>query len=155
MHRLVSFIAAGAVAGVALAAAGGAAAQQQMLRAPDQVRACLCLGQQVTQESSELAQRRRQWQEKQQQIEALNQQVAAARPKVDVNDPNAIAAFKALLARRDAAAQTFAAEDTPNYRTFAEKYNARVADFNRGCAGKVYDSVVEAQIRQTLSCPKE
>jgi len=155
MHKIATFAAAGAVAAVALTTAGAASAQQAILSAPDQIAACLCLGQTVTRESSELTQRRDAWQEKQRAVNALDAQVTTERPRVNVEDPSAIAAFKTLLARRDAAAQSFAAEDTPKYQSFVEKYNARVAEFNRSCAGKVYDAVAEAQVRRTLSCPKE
>ncbi|HZS82508.1 MAG TPA: hypothetical protein VFA50_06535 [Stellaceae bacterium] len=149
-------LAAGLAAALAMVlAARGAAAQEDVLHSPEAIRSCLCMQEAITRQSTALGARQRSYDEKRRQLDALDAEVAAARPRVDIKSPASIDAFKQLLARRDAAAQTLAAEATPQYQALVERYNTRVADFNQNCASKSYDAAVLGQVRQSLACPAE
>jgi hypothetical protein len=133
---------------------GTALAQQSMITAPDQIRACLCLEQSVSRQASDVAARRAAYEEKRRAVERLDREVATRKPQVNVNDPGAVAAFRQLLEQRDAAQQLLP-NDASDFAARVERYNQLVADFNRRCAGNVYDSVALAQVRQGLVCPAE
>jgi hypothetical protein len=72
--------------------------------------------------------------------------------QLDVNDPDSVSHFKALLERRDAAygqigpAQSVAA-------AAVARYNATVDEHNRRCAGHPFNSALVAEVRADLSCP--
>ena len=86
-----------------------------------------------------------------QQLADLNAQLASARSGIDVNNPDAVARFKALLERRDAAyARIDPAQSTA--AAAVARYNASVAEYNQRCAGRPFNSDLVAQIEAHPNC---
>jgi hypothetical protein len=144
----------GAVAAVLVLAGFCVPAMAQVVRAPDEIRACLCKEQALQSLNADVQAQSRTYQEKRQSFEALDRQVQSSRPKVNVNDPAAVDAFKHLLDQRDQASDSLAGPVTRNYSAAVQRYNQAVADYNASCAGKAFDQDQLAQLKRTLSCPK-
>jgi len=81
----------------------------------------------------------------------LDSQLAAARSGIDVNNPDAVSRYKALLERRDAAfGQIGPAQSTA--AAAVARYNASVADYNQRCAGRPFNADLVAQIQAHPNC---
>jgi hypothetical protein len=132
---------------------GGAAPAQELARSPEQIRGCLCQERSLGALNTEVQNQSRLYEDKRQAFQQLDKEVQTARPKVNVNDRSEVDAFKRLLERRDAAADTLAGEATRNYSDAVTRYNQAVAAYNGGCAGKAYDPDQLAELRRNLSCP--
>jgi hypothetical protein len=132
----------------------GPASAQEVLHAPDAIRSCLCQEQSVSALAAQVLQQNGVYEERRKSLEALNEQVRTQRPQVNVNDPQAVDAFKRLLDQRDQAADAFAGPVTHGYADEVAHYNQTVAAFNSQCGGKAYDPEVLAQVRSNLSCPR-
>jgi hypothetical protein len=132
----------------------GGAGAQELVRSPEQIRDCLCGEQSVAALNTEVQNQSRLYEDKRQAFQQLDQQVQAARPRVNVNNKAEVDAFRGLLARRDAAADALAGEVTRSYADAVTRYNRAVGDYNGGCAGKAYDPDQLAELRRNLSCPK-
>jgi hypothetical protein len=79
----------------------------------------------------------------------LDQQLAAARGNVDVNNPQAVGQFKQLLAQRDAAFQHSTGGLVAAAQAATARHNAAVGDYNNACAGRP----VPPPPPGPLSCP--
>jgi hypothetical protein len=131
----------------------GGAGAQELERSPTQIRDCLCQERSVAALNGEVQNQTRLYEDKRQAFQQLDKQVQTARPKVNVNDRSEVEAFKQLLERRDAAADTLAGEATRSYSDAVTRYNQAVAAYNSGCAGKAYDPDQLAELKRNLSCP--
>ena len=151
--RRLAICAIAALASMAASKAGSA--QQQVLRAPDEIRACLCTQQSLAHQASELATRQQDYEARRRQVETLDAEIATQRPQVQVNNASSVAAFRQLLERRDAAQQNFADTVEPQYAALVQAYDQRVAAFNQSCGGSAYDPKILAQVQQSLACPPE
>ncbi|HXY99259.1 MAG TPA: hypothetical protein VEI03_04620 [Stellaceae bacterium] len=138
---------------LALIVAAGAA-RAQVVRAPDEIRSCLCKEQAVTMLNEEVQAQSHAYETQRQNVNALDHSVEAGRPRVNVNNPADVDAFKSLLERRDAAADALAGPVTKSYAEAVQRYNQAVADYNATCAGKAFDPDQLAAAKQVLSCPK-
>ena len=118
----VLWCAAAAVVGAVLAVCSSAGAQVPLPNVSAEMNACLCLQQaagtlavQKDTKAQALAAANR-------QLTDLDAQLAAERPQVDVNNPDSVSRYKALLVRRDAAfgqispAQADAARSVDRYK---------------------------------------
>jgi hypothetical protein len=132
-----------------------AAAGAQVVRAPDEIRACLCKEQSVAELNGEVQSQSRAYEEKRQGFEALDKQVQTSRPQVNVNNQGDVDAFKRLLERRDEAADVLAGAATRSYAEAVQRYNQAVTDYNSNCAGKAFDPDQLATQKRSLSCPKQ
>jgi hypothetical protein len=117
-----------------------------------QVRACLC-------EQQEIGALRTVMDEKKQSLDAirrelteLDAQLVSERPRVDVNDPNSVERYKALLARHDAAYQRSIGPVVGDAVEAVNRYNQRVAHYNDNCGHQLFDAAVMASVRATLTC---
>jgi hypothetical protein len=85
------------------------------------------------------------------QLADLNAQLAAEKPRVDVNSTASVSRYKMLLERRDAAfgqispAQAAAAQAV-------DRYNATVDEYNRRCI-RPFNPDLWAQISARPNCP--
>lgn len=145
-----------AVAGVLamLGATGMSAAEAQVVSSPEAIRSCLCKEQSVAGLNAEVQAQSRTYSQQRASFEALDKQVQSSRPRVDVHNQADVDAFKSLLARRDAAADSLAGPATSNYAAAVQRYNQAVADYNSSCAGKAFDQDALAAQKRALSCPK-
>jgi len=87
-----------------------------------------------------------------QQLADLNAQLSAARPSIDVNNPDAVSRYKALLERRDAAFGQIGPAQSAAAAAVA-RYNASVGEYNQRCAGRPFNSDLVAQIQAHPNCP--
>jgi len=148
-RRLAAII----IAAIAAAVGQGASAQE-VLHSPRDIAACLCQNQSVTQLRAEVDRQRQAYDTAKADYEGLSAQAEAQRGRVDVNDANSIAAYRQLLERRDAAEYHFKVEVAPPYAETVARYNQAVQAYNSGCATKMYDSAVLAEVQKTLYCPR-
>jgi phage-related tail protein len=126
----------------------------QTERRVDEVRACLCKEQSVSLLNADVQAQSRAYEEKRREFEALDKQVQTGRPQVNVNKQTDVDAFKQLLERRDAAADTLAGPATRSYADTVQRYNEAVTDYNGTCAGKAFDPDQLAAEKRNLACPK-
>ncbi len=143
----------GLAAVLALAVTAGAA-EAQVVRAPDEIRACLCQEQAVSSLNGDVQAQSRAYELQREAFEALDKAVQSGRPQVNVNNPADVDAFKRLLGKRDAAADALAGPVTKTYADAVQRYNQAVANYNASCAGKAFDPDTLAAVKKNLSCPK-
>ena len=128
-------------------------ARAQMPPEAAEISACLCLQQAVSTLSAEMNTRTQALDAVTRQLADLDAQVARERSTIDVNNPDAVARFKALLERRDAAYRQSVGPVHADATQSTARYNARVNEYNARCANRPFNSVLVAQIQPTLSCP--
>jgi chromosome segregation ATPase len=86
------------------------------------------------------------------EVQNLSAQLERERASANVNNPDAVARVKALLQRRDAAANSL----QPAYAAAADavsRYNAQVNEYNAHCANRPFNSALVAEIQAHLACP--
>lgn len=126
-------ICSGLVVGVAigLAAVPGWA---QMPPGPDL--SCLCLQQSVDDARTDLQTKQDARNAAQAQLGDIDNRLAAARAQMDVNNPQSVAAFRELLAHRDAAFRQSNGDLIAATQAATATYNQTVAAYNNQCAGR-------------------
>jgi hypothetical protein len=87
------------------------------------------------------------------QLADLDAQLARGRSAVNVNNPDSVARYKALLERRDATYRQSIGPTHADATAATERYNARVSEYNTRCANRPFSSYLVAQIRGHLACP--
>jgi hypothetical protein len=117
------------------------------------VASCLCLKQAIDMLSADLAGQQGSYGSVQDELNRLDAQLAAARANMDVNNPAAVAQYRQLLERRDAAFRRSTGLVTGDLTSTTERYNARVGEYNARCAGRPRDPAFVAGVQARLSCP--
>jgi hypothetical protein len=120
---------------------------------PAEISACLCLQQLVATLSAEMNQRRQALDGVNQQLSDLDAQLAQARANLNVNDPDAVARYKAVLERRDAAYRQSIGPVHTDATQATARYNEGVSGYNARCANRPFNSALVADIQAHLSCP--
>ena len=87
-----------------------------------------------------------------QHLADLDAQLAQARP-YDVNNPDSVGRYKALLQQRDAAYQQSLGPVVTGAEQATARYNSHVAQYNAQCASHLFNADVMAQLQSHLSCP--
>jgi len=87
------------------------------------------------------------------QLADLDAQLASERPQVDVNNPDSVARYKALLERRDAGYRQSIGPIGADADAAVARYNARVNEYNGQCANRPFDPVLLSEMQRHLSCP--
>jgi hypothetical protein len=103
---------------------------------PDPGATCLCLKQSVDILSADLSAKQSALGAGQAELARLDEQLAAARGQADVNNPQAVAQFRQLLAQRDTAFQQSHGDSLAAVQAATASYNQAVADYNASCAGR-------------------
>jgi hypothetical protein len=98
--------------------------------------ACLCLKQSVDDAQTDMAAKNAELNAAQAQVNQLDAQLAAARAQENVNDPQSVAAFRQLLAQRDAAFKQSNGGLIAASQAATARYNQAVANYNNQCAGR-------------------
>jgi len=120
---------------------------------PAEISACLCLQQAVATLSAEMNQRTLALGAVGRQLSDLDAQLAQARANLNVNDPNAVARYKAVLEQRDAAYRQSIGPAHADATRATARYNERVNEYNARCANRPFNSALVADIQAHLSCP--
>src|SRR5262249_45053407 len=89
----------------------------------------------------------------QRELTDLDAELARERPQVNVNNPDSVARYKALLERRDAAYRQSIGPVHAEATRATARYNARVNEYNARCANRPFSSALVAAAQTSLMCP--
>lgn len=117
------------------------------------VASCLCLQQAVSALSAEMNAKNQALDTVTRQLADLDSQLARDRSAINVNNPDAVARYKALLERRDAAYRQSIGPVHAEAAQSTARYNARVNEYNAHCANRPFSSAIVAQVQINLVCP--
>jgi len=131
----------------------GATARAQMSSDPAQITACLCMQQGVATLSSDMSAKTQALAAIRQHLADLDAQLGQARPNVQVNDPDSVARYKALLQQRDAAYQQSLGPVVADADQATARYNSHVSQYNAQCANHQFNADAMASIQAHLVCP--
>ena len=118
-----------------------------------EITGCLCLQQAVSAFSADMNAKKQALDTVTRQLADLDLQLARERSTVDVNNPDAVARYKALLERRDAAYRQSIGPVHADATQATARYNARVSEYNARCANRPFNSALVAQMQLNLVCP--
>jgi predicted phage tail protein len=155
-HYAVIRSALGMIMGLTLAAAlapGAARAQVPLPPEMAEIRACLCLQRTVSALSAEMNAKKQALDIVTQQLAELDSQLARERSAINVNNPDAVARYKALLEQRDAAYRQSIGPVHAEATQATARYNAGVSEYNARCANRPFNSAIVAQMQVNLVCP--
>lgn len=117
------------------------------------IAACLCLRQSVDALSTDMAARRRSYDELKSELARLDAQLEQQRTTIDVNNQEAVAHFRQQLQQRDALFRQSTGAGMGELSGVVDRYNAAVNEYNARCANRPRDPVLVDRVRATLSCP--
>ena len=120
---------------------------------PAEISACLCLQRDVATLSAERDQRTQALDAVSRQLSELDSQLAQARAQLNPNDADAVARYKALLERRDAAYRQSIGQVHADATQATARYNERVNEYNTRCANRPFNSALVAEVQAHLVCP--
>jgi len=133
--------------------AGAGAARAQMSSDPAEITSCLCMQQGVATLSADMSAKTQALASVRQHLADLDSQLAHARPNVDVNNPDSVGRYKALLEQRDGAYQQSIGPVVTDADQATGRYNAHANEYDQHCANRQFNSEIMAQIQAHLSCP--
>ena len=128
-------------------------AQAQMSSDPAEITTCLCMQQGVATLSGDMSAKTNALASARQHVADLDAQLAQARPNVQVNDPESVQRYKALLLQRDAAYRQSLGPVVANADQATARYNNLVGQYNARCAAHQFNGDMMASIQAHLSCP--
>ena len=143
---------AAAVGGAVLAVCGSAGAQVPAPNLPAEISACLCLQAAAATLAADKDAKAQTLAAVNRQLADLDTQLAAERPRVDVNNPDSVSRYKALLVRRDAAFGQISPAQADAARAVS-RYNANVDEYNQRCTRLPMDPGLAAAMQTHLNCP--
>jgi hypothetical protein len=138
---------------VAALAPGIAKAQVPPTPEVAEITACLCLQQAVSAFLATMNANKQGLDVVTRQLADLDAQLARERSTLDVNNPDSVARYKALLERRDAAYRQSIGPVHADATQSTARYNARVSEYNARCANRPFNSAIVAQMQVNLACP--
>jgi hypothetical protein len=153
MSRSIAVCGAMLLGAVLMVVTGAATVRAQMSSDPAEITTCLCMQQGVATLSSDMSTKTQALAAVRQHLADLDAQLAQARPNVDVNNPDSVGRYKALLQQRDAAYQQSLGPVVTDAEQSTARYNSHVAQYNAQCASHQFNADVMAQIQAHLSCP--
>ncbi len=118
-----------------------------------EIAACLCLQRAVAALSAEMNAKKQALDAVTRQLSDLDSQLAHDRSTINVNNPDDVARYKALLERRDAAYRQSIGPVHAQTADATARYNARVSEYNGRCANRPFNSAIVAQMQVNLVCP--
>ena len=123
-----------------------------MLNDPAEINACVCLQAVSAALAAEKDAKAQALAAVDRQLADLNAQLDAEKPRVDVNSPASVSRYKVLLQRHDAAYGQLSPAQAASAQA-VDRYNAKVDEYNRRCAGRPFNSELVAQIQARPNCP--
>jgi len=146
-----------AIWGIGLIALWGAAAKAQApVPVPTQsaeIAACLCLDQAVKTLRADMDAKNQALNATTQRLADFDAQLARDKPQVNINNPDSVARYKALLEQRDAAYRQSIGSVHTDATAATARYNARVSEYNARCANRPFPSDLVAAAQSRLMCP--
>ena len=113
----------------------------------------MCLQQAVSALSAEMNAKKQTLDTVTRQLSDLDSTLVRARSTINVNNPDYVARYKALLERRDAAYRQSIGPAHAEAEQATARYNARVNEYNSQCANRPFNSAIVAQMQLNLVCP--
>ena len=145
-----------AICGAGLIVTAGNAVRAQVPIPPPEpaaIASCLCLQQSVAAFSADMSAKNQALDAVKNQLSDLDSQLAREKPQVNVNNPDAVARYKALLEQRDASYRQSIGPVHADATQATARYNARVNEYNARCANQPFNSALVAQVQAQLVCP--
>ena len=87
------------------------------------------------------------------QLDRATADLEAARTRMDVNDPQAVARFREMLARRDALFRRASGDAVTDAGAAVERFNRRSEEYNAHCSNRAMDPGLVDRAQATLACP--
>jgi multidrug resistance efflux pump len=138
---------------LAVLAPGAVRAQVPLPPEMAEIRGCLCLQQAVSALSAEMNAKKQTLDTVTRQLSDLDSQLARDRSTINVNNPDDVARYKALLERRDAAYRQSIGPAHAEAEQATARYNGLVNEYNSQCANRPFNSAIVAQMQVNLVCP--
>jgi hypothetical protein len=139
-------------AGIAFLAISGVAHAQMPSEAAE-ISSCLCMHQEISRLSADMAAKMGALQRLNRRVADLAARLRDERSTLDVNNPAAVEHYKALLEEHDSLRRASVGPVWKAADDAVARYDAVVRQYDGSCAHRLYDSVLLNQIRATLSCP--
>ena|SRR5579872_4260869 len=117
------------------------------------IASCLCLQQRVNTLGADRSGRQKAYREAQDDLARIDAELRSARSGMDVNNPEAVARFRQLVERRDAAFRRSSGLAGGELAGITERYNASVNEYNARCANRPRDPRLLQSVQATLTCP--
>jgi septal ring factor EnvC (AmiA/AmiB activator) len=121
----------------------------------DAIRECLCLQRSMERASSEMTDKRNSLDRIDADLRQADADLERQRAALNTSDPQAVAQFRQRLEQRDALFKRSTGPIVNDVTTSVQRYNDRVGAYNQQCANRPFNSILQAQIQATLSCPPE
>jgi len=149
-------LAVGITIGLGLAAVlapGAAKAQVPLPPEMAEIRGCLCLQQAISAFSADMNAKKQALDSVTRQLADLDSQLARDKSTINVNNPDDVARYKALLERRDATYRQSVGPVHADAEQATAGYNARVSEYNAHCTNRPLNPAIVAQLQVNLVCP--
>jgi hypothetical protein len=121
----------------------------------DAIRQCLCLQRSMEHALTLMTEKRNSLDQINAELRQADADLDRQRAALNVNDPQAVAQFRQALERRDALFKRSTGPIVNDVTASVQRYNERVHAYNEQCANRPFNSVLQAQVQATLSCPME
>ena len=141
------------LAGLAFALVSQGSARAQMSSNPVEINACLCQQQGIATLSADMSAKTQALAGARQRVADLDSQLLQSRQHLDVNNAEAEAQYKALLAQRDQAYKDSIGPVVGAADQATTRYNALVNQYNAQCANRIFNADMMAQAQTHLVCP--
>lgn len=139
--------------GLCLAAGAAAAPAVAQSVPPAEIAACVCLRRAVDALSAEMTAKQQGLADLRAELERATAQLEAARDRMDVNDPQAGAHFREMLAHRDALFRRANGDAVTDAGSAVERFNRRSAEYNSRCANRPMDPGLLERAQANVNCP--
>jgi hypothetical protein len=132
-----------------------ASAQVPVPQSPEaaDIAACLCLQRAFDALGAARTDRERAYEASRREVADLDAQLQSARMSLNVDNPEAVAQFRQLLDRRDAAYRNSSGPVFSQYQSAVGLYNERVNEYNARCTDRPRNPILLNQVQATLVCP--
>jgi hypothetical protein len=121
----------------------------------DAIHECLCMQRSMEHSMSVMTEKRNGLDRINAELRQSDADLERQRAALNVNDPQAVAQFRQRLEQRDQLFKRSTGPIVNDVTASVERYNRIVAAYNQQCANRPFNSVLQAQIQATLSCPVE
>jgi Skp family chaperone for outer membrane proteins len=135
-------------------ACASAAAQDTQTMPVEQIRDCLCQQQALEALSSRVSATSGAYNQRQQELQSIEQQLAELQRTATPGDPQAVSQSQALIDRRNVLRDQLRGESQP-YQSSTRDYNQRAEQYNATCTKLPMLSFDVAAAKENLSCPAQ
>jgi len=117
------------------------------------IASCLCLQRAVNALGADMSGQQGAYQAAQDELARIDAQLQSARAGIDVNNPAAVAQFRQLLERREAAFKRSTGLATGDLLAVTERYNTSANQYHARCTNLPRDPRLLESVQATLACP--